>query len=56
MEDKEKRVRVQVHKWLLQRDKHYQRLEYARVSETTNECVVRWIDRHGETHEDKFKM
>ncbi len=56
MSDREQAARYNIHKWLLKRDPQYKKLEYARVSETTNECVVRWIDRHGETHEDKFKM
>jgi hypothetical protein len=56
MDEKEKDARVKIHRWLLARDKEYKRIEYARVSESTGDCVVKWIDRHGETHEDKFKM
>lgn len=56
MDEREKEARVKIHKWLSKRDAKYRRIEYARVSETTNQCVVRWIDRHGETHEDKFHM
>ena len=56
MNDKEKEARLMVHRWLLKRDKNYKRMEYARVSETTGDCVVKWVDNRGETHEDKFKM
>jgi hypothetical protein len=56
MDDKEKEARMKIHKWLLARDKNYKRIEYARVSETTGDCVIKWVDGNGDSHEDKFKM
>lgn len=56
MDDQEKDARVKIHRWLIARDKEYKRIEYARVSETTARCHVKWIDRRNEPHEDVFTL
>lgn len=56
MDQKEKEVRVKIHNWLLKKDKDYKRIEYGRVNEVLREVHVKWIDRNGESREDKFRL
>ena len=56
MDQKEKEVRVKIHNWLLKKDKDYKRIEYGRVNEVIREVHVKWIDRNGESREDKFRL
>lgn len=56
MDEKEREVRVKIHQWLLARDRNYKRIEYGKVNENTLEAHVKWIDRNGESREDKFRL
>jgi hypothetical protein len=53
MDHREVSVRKSIHTFLLSKDRQYQRIVYAHVSEQTGITHVQWIDREGRTRTDR---
>jgi len=56
MQPFEKHVRTFIHKKLLAKDQHYQRMEFMHMNEATGVINVRWVDREGRTRNDTMQF
>lgn len=52
----ERQVRMFIHKKLLEKDKHYQRMAFMHMNEKTGDISVCWIDKEGNQRNDQMKF